>query len=125
LPLILLAGLLLAVPAQAGPPPVTQPSCLFGRQQRTDPALLATLQQIAQNQQTIIALLQQRSPAPVPVPPPAQPLIIVMPGPQAIPLGGAPRQEIPLGAAPRQDIPLGGPPRQDIPLGGAPRQDIQ
>jgi hypothetical protein len=124
-PLILLAAFFLAAPAQAGPP-ATQPSCLFGRQQRTDPALLATLQQIAQNQQTIIMLLQQRAPTPsAPTPPaPAQPLIIVMPGPQAIPLGGAPRQDIPLGGAPRQDIPLGAAPRQDIPLGGAPRQEI-
>ncbi len=119
LPLVLLGLLFLAAPAQAAPParPAgTTPTCFFQRQQRSDPQLLALLQQLAQNQQTIISLLQQqRQPTP-------QPLIALPP--QTIPLGGAPRQEIPLGAAPRQEIPLGGAPRQDIPLGPLPRQDV-
>ncbi|OAI46871.1 hypothetical protein AYO44_10470 [Planctomycetaceae bacterium SCGC AG-212-F19] len=120
---VVIGALLFAAPLHAAPPPA--PTCLFGgRQPRTDPAVIALLQQLAQNQQTIISLLQQRAPAPAPIAP--QPLIIMVPGPrQDIPLGGAPRQDIPLGGPPRQDIPLGGPPRQDIPLGGPPRQDIQ
>lgn len=119
LPLVLLGLLFLAAPAQAAPParPMgTTPTCFFQRPQRSDPQLLALLQQLAQNQQTIISLLQQqRQPAP-------QPLIVLPP--QTIPLGGAPRQEIPLGAAPRQEIPLGGAPRQDVPLGPLPRQEV-
>lgn len=124
LPLVLLGLLFLAAPLQAAPPqqpargtnPGTTPVCFFNRQPRTDPQILALLQQLAQNQQTIINLLQQQR-QPVP-----QPLIVLPP--QTIPLGGAPRQDIPLGAAPRQDIPLGGAPRQDIQLGPAPRQDV-
>jgi len=119
LPLVLIGLLFLAVPAQAAPPAQasgTAPTCFFQRQQRSDPQLLALLQQLAQNQQTIISLLQQqRQPAP-------QPLIVLPP--QTIPLGAAPRQDIPLGGAPRQDIQLGPLPRQDVPLGPAPRQEL-
>lgn len=126
---IIMAGVLFwPAPAQAAAPP-TVPACLSCRQ-RTDPALMALLQQLAQNQQTIIALLQQRTPAPGPGAAPAfpqaqQPLIIMLPAPQqTIPFGGAPRQDIPLGGMPRQDIPFGGLPRQDLPLGAPPRQEI-
>ncbi|MBL8799962.1 MAG: hypothetical protein JNM56_39130 [Planctomycetia bacterium] len=119
LPLVLLGLLCLAVPASAASPAPAvsvERTCLFQRPSRTDPQLLALLQQLAQNQQTIIGLLQQqRQPAP-------QPLLVLPP--QTIPLGGAPRQDIPLGAAPRHDIPLGGPPRQELPLGPPPRQDV-
>jgi len=111
LPLVALLLLFGAAPVRAEAP--VAPTCIVFGRQRTDPAVLAALQQLAQNQQTIIALLQQqRQPAPAP------PSVIVLtpPAPQ-IPLGGAPRQEIPLGGAPRQDVPLGGPPRQNVPLG--------
>jgi hypothetical protein len=120
LPLIAAALLFWPASAQAAPPSV--PTCFMCRQ-RTDPALVALLQQLAQNQQTIIALLQQRPSAPAPAP---QPLIIMVPGgpQQTIPLGAAPRQEIPLGGRPRQDIPLGGAPHQNIPLGTPPQQSI-
>lgn len=128
LPCALIGCFLLAAPLQAAPP--AKPACFHQRQQRADPAVVAALQQIAQNQQTIITLLQQQQRTPAP----AQPLVLVAPLPQTIPpggparqdipLGGAPRQEIPLGGAPRQDIPLGQPPRQEVPLGPAPRQSI-
>ena len=106
---------------------LTRPTCLFGcrcgQGQRTDPAMMALLQQIANNQQQMTQLLQQfisqqhsRE---------QQPQLIVLGGPmQQIPLGGPPRQDIPLGGPPRQEIPLGGPPRQDVPLGTPPKQDI-
>jgi hypothetical protein len=123
LPLIVAALLFLPTSSQAAPP--SMPTCLMCRP-RTDPALMALLQQLAQNQQTIIALLQQRTPAPNAAPPQAQPLIIMVPGgpQQTIPLGPAPRQEIPLGGLPRQDIPLGTAPQQNIPLGAPPQQAI-
>lgn len=115
LPLVLVAGLLLATPLPAAPP--AQPACFGQRQPRTDPALLALVKQLAENQQALLALLhQQRAPAP------AQPLILLTP--PSIPLGGLPRQDIQLGQPPRQDIPLGGAPRQDIPLGQPPRQEV-
>src|SRR5262245_16709172 len=65
LPLILAALLCWPGSVQAAPP--TASTCLMCRP-RTDPALMALLQQLAQNQKTIIALLQQRSPAPNPPP---------------------------------------------------------
>jgi len=121
LPMIVLAlagGLWFAAPAAAAPP--AQPTCFLCRPQRTDPAVLALLQQLAQNQQTMIGLLQQQQRPPQPPAPP----IVLVPSPQQIPIGGPPRQDIPLGAAPKQDIPLGAAPKQDIPLGGAPKQEI-
>ncbi|MBY0522211.1 MAG: hypothetical protein K2R98_02370 [Gemmataceae bacterium] len=120
IPFLVFFGLLLTAPAQAAPP--VEKTCIsIGRPQRTDPALVAALQQIAQNQQTIIGLLQQRQ---APAPAPAPQIIVLTPPRQDIPLGGAPRQEIPLGGAPRQDIPLGGAPKQEVPLGGPPRQEV-
>lgn len=120
LPLLLLAVFFAAGPALAAEPASAKTCLIIGRQQQpqpqTDPALVAALQQIAQNQQTIIQLLQQRQAAPAPQ-------VIVLPGPQ-IPLGGAPRQDIPLGGPPKQDLPLGGPPKQEVPLGPPPRQEI-
>ena len=108
---------LLFLPAVAGAQ--ERHTCFGWRQQRTDPALLQVLQQIAAQQQQIIVLMQQQHHQP-----PA-PQYIVLGGPwQQIPLGGQPYQQIPLGGPPRQDIPLGGPPRQEIPLGPPPRQDI-
>jgi hypothetical protein len=123
LPLIVAALLFWPASSQAAPPSV--PTCFMCRP-RTDPALMALLQQLAQNQQTIIALLQQRTPAPNAVPAPPQPLIIMVPGgpQQSIPLGSVPRQEIPLGGSPRQDIPLGAAPQQNMPLGAPPQQNI-
>jgi hypothetical protein len=115
---LVLLGLLGAAPVHAETP--TEKTCLIiVRRPRTDPAVTATLQQLAQNQQTIIALLSQRQQAA-----PAPQVIVLGPPAQQIPLGGPPRQDIPLGGPRRQDVPLGGQPRQDIPLGTPPRQDI-
>lgn len=119
--------LVFALPASPawGQTAAVRPTCFGYRQRPTDSQILQLLQQISQQQQQILALLQQQ---------PAQPHYIVLsPAPalplggaphQALPLGGMPRQEIPLGGPPRQDLPLGPPPRQEIPLGPAPRQDI-
>lgn len=123
LPLVGIALLFGAGLAQAAPP--SAPACLFFRQQpRTDPAIMAMLQQLAQNQQTIITLLQQQQKPPAA----PTPMIVLVPQgqgyPQQIPLGGPPRYDIPLGGPPRYEIPLGGPPRYEIPLGGPPRYEI-
>jgi hypothetical protein len=93
------------------------------------PAVIQCLQQIAENQRTIIELLRELRQHPLAAPSapaaPAQPQVIVLGAPlQQIPLGGPPRQDIPLGGPPRQDIPLGGPPLQEIPLGGPPHQEV-
>jgi hypothetical protein len=120
LPAVLFALLLIPAPATAQ---VKEPTCLFGcrcQQQRSDPATLALLQQISNQQQQILTLLQQAHP----VQPPPQYIVLGGPPQQQIPLGGPPHQEIPLGGAPRQELPLGGPPHQQLPLGPAPRQEI-
>ena len=120
LPAVLFA--LLLVPS-TGAAQVKEPTCLFGcrcQQQRTDPAMLTLLQQISNQQQQILALLQQAHP----VQPPAQYIVLGGPPLQQIPLGGPPHQDISLGGPPRQDVPLGGPPKQQVPLGPAPRQEI-
>jgi hypothetical protein len=123
---LLLPGLANAQPpATRHPPPVTH-TCLFGcrcgQGARTDPAMMALLQQIANNQQQMLQLLQQLLSQPHA---PQQPQLIVLGGPmQQIPLGGPPRQDIPLGGPPRQEIPLGGPPKQELPLGPPPKQEV-
>jgi hypothetical protein len=129
LPFALLAVLLIPAFASAQPPAHTTIGYWKGRyderqqqrqqqpqQPQTDPALLQTLNQLAQNQQQILALLAQRQA-------PQQPQIIILPY-QQIPLGGPPAQQIPLGGPPQQQIPLGGPPQQQIPIGGPPQQQI-
>lgn len=125
-PLALLAVLFLPAVASAQPPQ-TKDACLFGRHRaeprqqvpQTDPALLQALDQLAANQQALIAQLQRQ-------PQYQPPQIIVLGGPpyQNIPLGGPPLQQIPIGGPPKQDVPLGGPPIQQVPIGGPPKQEI-
>lgn len=112
--LLTVAGLFAAAPVRAEPP--VEKTCFIfihrgQRPPRQDPAVAAALQQLAQNQQTIIGLLQQQHAQPAPQ------IIVLAPPAQQIPLGGAPRQDVPLGGQPRQDVPLGPTPRQTIPLG--------
>jgi hypothetical protein len=83
----------------------------------TDPALLAVLQQLAQQNQQLLALLASQKNAPAP--------LIVLGAPyQQLPIAGAPRQDLPIQGAPRQDLPIQGAPKQDVPIQGQPRQDL-
>jgi hypothetical protein len=102
------------------------PNLVPAPQPQIDPALLDALNQVAANQQTIIALLNRSAPTPAPqiVVIPYQNIPLGGPAQQNIPLGGPPQQQIPLGGPPQQNIPLGGPPQQGIPLGGPPQQKI-
>ncbi len=128
LPIVVIVLLGLAPSAQAEPPVVEKTCWFFNQQPKTDPVLLQTLQQLANQQQQLLTLLQQRLT-------PSTPQIIVLGAPyqqiplgqaplQQIPLGPAPQQQIPLGPPPLQQVPLGPPPQQQIPIGPAPRQDI-
>jgi hypothetical protein len=128
-PLAVVAGLLCAAPAHAQAP--VAKTCIFiiNRRPRTDPAVTATLQQLAQNQQVLMTLLQQqRQPLPSPsivlLAPPAQQIPLGGPPAQQIPLGGPPAQQVPLGTPPVQQVPLGPPPVQQVPLGPPPVQQI-
>ncbi len=171
--LLVLGCLFLAAPAASAQPPgrpAVHPTglqvgfvnlgCLRGGQRQapapaapqTDPATLAALNRLAdQNSQLIaqnaqmLAMLQarqQQAPAqpltaPAPVLPnqqlmaPAPLVFLLAPSPgvagqpqQVIPIAGAPQQIIPIAGAPQQVLPIVGQPQQQIPLQGQPQQII-
>lgn len=121
LPLLLFIVLFAAGPARAEPPQVT--TCLPWRayverrldqlsrppqQPAGDPELKELLRQL-------LALLQRQQ---------AQPIGLLAPPQQALPIAGTPRQELPIAGAPKQELPIAGPPKQELPVPGAPRQDL-
>lgn len=134
--LFALALWLVASPVQAQPPrpPVVttkqQPTCLFFNFQRppapqqTDPAVLALLRTIADNQQQILLLLnRQAAPAPLaPAPAPApQTVPIVREYHYLIPSPGAPIIQIPAPGEPKIVIPSPGDPKIVLPAPGPPK----